>query len=88
MVRYFLHLRDGVDVALDEEGRLYEDDDELRVAAITAARDVMAEDVRHGRIDLHLRVEAEDENGRIVLVLPFRAAVTVFDAVRIDVAAE
>lgn len=75
MARYFLHLRDGTDIALDEEGRVYDSQAALREAALANARDIMADDARNGVLDLHLRIEAEDEDGRVVLVLPFRDAI-------------
>jgi hypothetical protein len=45
--------------------------------AIAAARATIAADALTGVIDLTDRIEVEDENGRPVLVLPFRAAVRI-----------
>ena len=71
MNRYFLHLRDGVDVALDEEGQEFADEASLAEAMLLNARDSMSNDVRGGKLDLRLRIDAETADGRVVRSLPF-----------------
>jgi hypothetical protein len=71
MTRYFMHLRDGTDVALDEEGREFGDEASLFGAMLHSARDTMTGDVREGRLDLRLRIDAETADGRVVRSLPF-----------------
>src|SRR4051812_33211751 len=42
VTRYFLHLRDGTDVALDQEGREFIDEASLVAAMLSNARDIMS----------------------------------------------
>ena len=77
MPRYFLHLRDGIDIALDEEGNDFSSIEDLQAAVLKSARDCIAGDAHTGTIDLRLRIDAEDENGGVVFSLPFADAVTV-----------
>jgi hypothetical protein len=78
MPRYYFHLRDGTDVALDEEGTDHADGDALQAAVLAAARDCISGDLRSsGLIDLRLRIDAEDSRGEVVYSLPFADAVTI-----------
>jgi hypothetical protein len=77
MARYYLHLRDGADVALDDEGRDFASLDELEAALVTAARDVIAGDVMRGSLNLELRIDAETVSGELVRSLAFQDAVAV-----------
>lgn len=78
MPRYFLHLRDGSDVALDEEGTEYPDLAALRAAVLKSAHDCIAGDViAKGVIDLRLRIDADDESGAVAYSLPFAEAVKI-----------
>lgn len=78
MPRYFMHLRDGVNIALDEEGAEYHDLEALRQAMLRSARDCIAGDaISKGLIDLRLRIDAENEAGEVVDRLSFAEAVTV-----------
>jgi hypothetical protein len=70
---YFMHLRDSTDELLDPDGLLLPDD-AVAGAALTAARDCMAHDLRSGRLDLRYRIEVEDEAGEIVHTLHFAEA--------------
>lgn len=77
MPRYFLHLYNDVE-ARDEEGREFADLDDARAAAVRGARDVIAETVsRDGRLNLSHRIDVEDEDGRVLLSVPFSEAVEV-----------
>ena len=76
MPRYFLHLRDGTDEILDPEG-VEMPAEAVNGAALIAARDCIAGDVKSGRLDLHCRIDVHDENGEIVHSLPFADAVEV-----------
>jgi len=51
MPRYFLHLRDGTDIALDEEGLEFADTDAFAAGVLASARDCIAGDARSGVID-------------------------------------
>jgi hypothetical protein len=78
MPRFFLHLRDGTDVALDEEGTEYVDVNALRVAVLECARDcISGEVIAEGRIDLRLRIDAENAAGELIYRLPFEEAVKI-----------
>jgi hypothetical protein len=72
--RYFLHLRDGADELLDKEGQELANMEAVRKNVVTAARDVMAGDLRNGVIDLRYRIDAETHAGEIVYTLAFRHA--------------
>ena len=74
MARYFFHLRDGSDVALDPDGRQFDDLETLRDAVLMNARDCLAGDIRSGILDLRFRIDAEDEGGKVVYSLPFKHA--------------
>lgn len=76
MPRFFMHLHDGVDRLLDEEG-LVLSTDEVAQAALDAARDCIAGDVRKGRIDMRSRIDVEDQGGAVVHTLRFGDAVTI-----------
>lgn len=76
MPRFFLHLRDSIDEVLDPEGLLIPAE-AIAGAALMAARDCIAADVRTGRIDLHYRIDVHAENGEIVHSLPFTEAVEI-----------
>ena len=67
MARYFLHLRDGVDELIDDDGRDYADLDALKEAVLFTARDLMAGDM--------------DANGGIVYSLPFKHALNIIPEV-------
>lgn len=78
MARYYLHLRDGTDVALDDEGVEYPDLAALREVVLRSARDCIAGDaIDKGVIDLRLRIDAENAAGEVVYSLPFADAVRV-----------
>ena len=79
MPRYFLHLRDGSDELLDPEGLILPEE-AVEGAALLAARDCMAADVRQGLLDLKYRIDVHAENGEIVLTLPFADALEIASA--------
>jgi len=76
MPRFFFNLRDG-DELRDEEGLILADAEAVREEALRNARDIMAEEVRHGHLCLKDKIEVADEAGEPVLTLPFRAAVVI-----------
>jgi hypothetical protein len=73
---FFFHLRDG-ESADDPDGMYLPDTRTARLEAIRSARDIMAEDVRRGRLSLSFRIEVTDENGEPILAVPFREVVTI-----------
>jgi hypothetical protein len=74
MARYFMHLRNAVDVVIDPDGKEFATMEELRTAVMFCARDILAGDLRNGVIDVRYRIDAEDEHGGIVYTLPFKHA--------------
>jgi len=74
MARYFLNLIYSTEVLLDPDG-IEMPAEEVERAALTAARDCMAADVKNGRLDLRYRIDVHDEDGRLTHRLPFSDAV-------------
>jgi hypothetical protein len=81
-VRYFMHISDGSNFVEDEEGSDLPGDEAARAAAIAAARDVMAGDLRDGRLDLTSFIEVENEAGELLFTISFA------DAVRLTTASD
>jgi len=78
MPRYFLHLRDGTDEVLDDEGIEFDDIEALKKAVLHSARDIMGNELRSGGVvDLRYRIDAENEEGQVAYSLPFRHAVNI-----------
>ena len=76
MAHYYFHLRDGVDILIDHEGRELEASDIARLA-LTEARAIIADDAKGGRIHLDQRIDVENDSGKIVLTLQFADAVAI-----------
>jgi hypothetical protein len=85
MPHYFLHLRSPSEDLLDSEGTAMPEG-AVASAALTAARDCMAHDIRAGRLDFKFRIEVQDQDGKIVHTLPFAEAVNVPSAWRCETA--
>jgi hypothetical protein len=77
MPRYFFHLRDGVDVLLDEEGRELADQEAIDAATLFEVRSMISSDALDGQIRLDQRLDIEDAEGRIVHSLAFKDAVEI-----------
>lgn len=78
MPRFFLHLRDGTDEVLDEDGREIADIETLRGIVLAEARHILGSDLQKGGvIDLRYRIDAEEPGGNIAYSLPFKHAVNV-----------
>jgi hypothetical protein len=77
MAHYFFHLRDGVDVLLDEEGRDLIDIGAIKQAALTEVRFMISSDALEGVIRLDQRLDVEGTNGSIVYTLAFTDAVKI-----------
>jgi hypothetical protein len=76
MTRYFFHLRDGVDEILDPEG-VELPSEAVAEAALVAARDCMAADVKAGRLDLSSRIDVYQADGELVQSVSFADALEV-----------
>ena len=75
MKTYFFHLRDGIDVLLDPDGRQLVDLAAAIAAALIEARSIIGADALLGTIMLEQRIDVEDELGAIVHSLEFEDAV-------------
>lgn len=78
MPRFFFHIRDGESVE-DPDGMFLPDARTARLEAVRSARDIMAEDVRRGRLTLASSIEVTDENGEPILAVPFREVLEIED---------
>ena len=76
MPKYFMHLREGTDDVLDEDGVVMLAE-AVAGAALLAARDCIAGDVRNGLIDLKYRIDVHDEQGAVFHTLLFKDAVEI-----------
>jgi hypothetical protein len=76
MARYYFHVYDDIDV-LDEEGCELPGDEIAREKAIVAARELIAEEARRGRINLSHCIVVTDDSQRAVITLPFREVVRI-----------
>ena len=77
MPLFYLHVSDGKFFAEDTEGSEFHDVEAARRAAIAGLRDVMAEELKHGQINMASIVEIEDDNHQLVMTVPFLEAVEV-----------
>jgi hypothetical protein len=76
-----MHLRDGTDELLDDEGVEYVTPEAMRKAVLAAARDVICGDIVKGIFDLRYRIDAENAAGQILYTLPFQHAVSIIPPV-------
>lgn len=79
MAMYYFHLRDGPYFVPDETGMDLAGLAEARLEACQSARDILAEQLRHGEPLDGQRIEIADDRGQIVDVVTFK------DALRPDV---
>jgi len=77
VVRYYFHLRDGVERLLDPQGADVDDPAQLARMALKEARAVVAQEALEGEINLQQRIEIEDEGGNLVHSLSFADAVRI-----------
>ena len=74
MPRYRFNVHDRFGGAEDEEGLHLADREAARRHAIAGARSLIAEDVLHGRLDLHGRIDVVDSRGRLLFSVSFGEA--------------
>ncbi len=79
MAVYFFHLRGGRIDAHDHEGTELADATAARRQAVLNARDIMAEEVKEGRLPLHERIDVHDGEGLLLFSVPFRSAIDIAD---------
>lgn len=76
-MRYYFHLRDGVERLLDPQGADVDDPAQLARMALKEARAVVAQEALEGEINLQQRIEIEDEGGNLIHSLSFADAVRI-----------
>lgn len=77
MTVYYFHLWHGEQFIEDLEGVACVSLEAARRRAIDGARDILAGEIRNGRIDLNQRLDLFDRDGRLCLTIPFWEAVEV-----------
>jgi hypothetical protein len=80
MASYYFHLRDGVDILLDLEGRDLAGIKDVMAAALHEAREIISHDVLDGHIMLDQRIDVEDGDGKLVHRQEFADAVAIHTA--------
>ena len=76
-MRYFFNLHECGQITLDEAGVNHNDIGSVRLSATQAARDIMAAEVKGGRLCLSCHIEVFDSAGIQVLKLPFKDVLNV-----------
>ena len=76
MPRFFFHIRDGESIE-DPDGMYLPDTRTARLEAVRSAREIMAGDVRRGRLALSSWIEVTDEHGEAIFAVPFAEAVEI-----------
>jgi hypothetical protein len=80
MPLYYFHLRDGVDLLLDPEGRQLDGPEAIPKAALIEARSIIGDDAKNGRILLDQHIDVEDASKNILHTLHFADAVEIIHA--------
>jgi hypothetical protein len=73
---YYFHIHDADEVVHDEEGSDHPDIESARAEAIQSAREIIANDAKGGRLNLDRRFEVKNRRGAVVVVVPFREAIS------------
>ena len=77
MALYYFHLRDGVDLLIDEEGRQLDCIETIPGLALAEARSMIGEEAKAGHLFLDRRIDVEDEFRNIVHSLEFADAIVI-----------
>ncbi len=77
MPRFYLHVCDGTGFTEDPEGLELEDLEAARHQAVQGLRDITADDLRSGTLNMASFIEIEDENHELVATITFLEAVQV-----------
>ena len=78
MPRFLFHLYND-EITRDEEGQDFPDFESAQRAAFEAARAMIGEEARLGKVNLSHRIEVEDEIGLPCFTVRFRDAIQVED---------
>ena len=76
MPRFYLHLCNGAEFAEDDEGHDCADATAAQMRALEGLRDVLAGDLRDGRLNTSAFIEIEDEGKQIIGKVAFEDAVS------------
>jgi hypothetical protein len=76
-MRYHFDLHNGTGFVEDEEGRELADLEAARAEGLKGIRSIVSEDVQRGILDLDGRLEVRDEDGTLILTIPFAEAVKI-----------
>lgn len=75
MPRYFMNVQQGDTLIADPEGETLPGLDDVRQMVIASAREIMSEKILRGVAPDGDKFIVADEDGRVVLVVPFRDAI-------------
>lgn len=70
MPLYFIHLRNGDQDVIDQEGHDLADLETARRAALKAAGEIIADEMARGRDRIRIALTVESESGERLLELP------------------
>jgi hypothetical protein len=76
-MRYYFDIHNSIGLVEDEEGRDLPDLETARAEALKGIRSIVGEDLQKGVVDLCGRLEIRDEEGALVLTIPFAEAVEI-----------
>ena len=77
MPRFFFHVVDRAGIATDDDGPDVDDLTAAKEVALKGARDILAAEIKYGKIDLNWRIDVADGEGVVMLSVPFSEAVLV-----------
>jgi hypothetical protein len=72
MPHYYFHIRDGEHLLVDDEGLCCDDMDAARFEARASARDLLAQEIRHGVTPDGRKIEITDRDGAVVETVALR----------------
>ena len=71
---YHLHICNGEETT-DAEGAEFADREAVYEEAIRSARDMLSDEIKNGKFNVHYRFEITDAGGNHVMTVPFSEAV-------------
>jgi hypothetical protein len=74
MPQFFLNVRDGDYLTRDVEGIEVANLEVARAEALAAARDVLGDEVKYGRVQDNRQYEITDEAGQVLATIPLMDA--------------
>jgi len=77
MPHFFFHLENRIGVTRDHDGQEFSDLAAARIAAATNIRDILAEEVKHGHLDMRGRIRIADAQDGALAVVSFTEALAV-----------